>query len=243
MFSLAPNAVVLATIRLKPLLQVVIVGGAEECLQIGDRLRGEQLFDDARDSRCVRGERAYHPVLRVAECRLRLDRHRRVVELPAVQPGRLVQLGRPAQQRDVGQTRCARTGLDAGASAGPTRSPGTRRAARIPRRAGAAPPPSDRHSTAGSTCSPPRPPAGRASSASSASGAPPSSRTLTDSPGTPSRRWHRRPVPAAGRTSRHRGRPPQHGDYLLHEAKLDTFMLAAATGPGVPSVRCRPARR
>ncbi len=52
-------------------------------------------------------ERADHDVLGVAERRLRLDRHRRVVDLPPREPRGVVQVCRPAQQRDVGEAGAA----------------------------------------------------------------------------------------------------------------------------------------
>src|ERR1700759_2729468 len=60
-------------------LEVGVVSCTEERLKIGNCRRGEQLFNDARDSRCCCGEGSYHPVLGVAECRLCFDGHRGVV--------------------------------------------------------------------------------------------------------------------------------------------------------------------
>ena len=65
--------------------------------------RREKFLDDRRDGRRASGQRAHHRVLGVAERRLGLDRHRRVVDVPTRQPGRLVQVVGSAQQRDVGQ--------------------------------------------------------------------------------------------------------------------------------------------
>ena len=53
------------------------------------------------------GQRTHHRVLGVAEGRLRLDGHRRVVDVPASTPRRLVEIVGPAKQRDVRQTRGA----------------------------------------------------------------------------------------------------------------------------------------
>ena len=65
--------------------------------------RRKQLLDDGRDDRCARRQCPHHRVLGVAECRLGFDGHRRVVDVPARQPRRLVEVIGSAQQRDVGQ--------------------------------------------------------------------------------------------------------------------------------------------
>ena len=46
---------------------------------------------------------AHHCILRVPEGRLRLDGHRRVVDVPALPPRRLIEIAGPAKQRDVRQ--------------------------------------------------------------------------------------------------------------------------------------------
>ena len=83
--------------------QVVVIGRAEKGMQIRHRLDRKQLLDDRGDHRCARRQRPHHRVLRVAERRLGRDGHRCVVDMPARQPGCLIEAIRPAQQCDVGQ--------------------------------------------------------------------------------------------------------------------------------------------
>lgn len=114
MFSLAPKAVVLATIRPNRCWRSLSSAAPKNARRSVIASAGKQLLDDAGDSRRVFGERAHHPILGVAERRLCLDGYRCMVALPTGQPRRLVHARGPAQQRNVGQTRCAGTGLDDG---------------------------------------------------------------------------------------------------------------------------------
>jgi hypothetical protein len=91
-----------------PPTELVVVLGAEEGLDVRDCGIRKQFFDDRGQRRSVRGERAYDGVLDIAEGGLGFEGDRGVVDVPPVPPRRLVEIGGPAQQRNICQTGCAR---------------------------------------------------------------------------------------------------------------------------------------